>query len=185
MLFVTASGPERDTFEHIYRKYKNLLIHKARQITGDHMLAEDAASEAFIRIYRNLRKIGDPDSPRSVAFYVTIVKNAALTVVSKTSRDIAHEFDDEFAAMTDVEAEALANASRDALYAVIGALGEAMRDAVLLKYAHGLTHREIAKIMKLSENNVTVILHRARKALARALSDEISEEGNHEVYEKN
>ena len=173
MLFVIASGPERDVFDYIYGKYKNLLIHKAYQITGDFMLAEDAASEAFIRIYKNLCKVGDPDSPSSVAFYVTIVKNSALTILAKNKNLIPSEdIADEPAALTDIEETALSNASVDAVMAAIHELGDNMRDAFLLKYAHDLPHRDIAETLSLSENNVTVILHRARKLLAQKLRKE-------------
>ncbi len=63
LTFTDAS--ERDKFEYIFHKYKKLMMHKAYSVLGDYMLAEDAASEAFIRIYKNLRKIGDPDSPQT------------------------------------------------------------------------------------------------------------------------
>ena len=53
LLLAFSSAEEKDAFEYIYTRYKNLMLQKAYAILHDRMLAEDAVSEAFIRIYKN------------------------------------------------------------------------------------------------------------------------------------
>ena len=170
-LLLTFSSPdERDKFEYIFHKYKKLMLHKAYGILRDLMLAEDAASEAFIRIYKNLHKIENPDSPQTAAFVVTIVKNAALTMLEK-SRD-TEELDEEQGDGLDLEAQVLTQLSTERIFKIVDGLREELKSVFLLKYAHDLSHREIGGLLGISENNVTVRLHRARKSLAELLEKE-------------
>lgn len=85
-LFALASPAEGEAFEYIYTHYKGLMLQKAYGILRDPMLAEDAVSEAFIRIFKNMRKIEDPASNRCLAFVATITRNTALTMLHKERR---------------------------------------------------------------------------------------------------
>ncbi len=174
MIFTLSFGSEdeKSKFEYIYNRYKPLLMLRALKVLGDRMLAEDAVSEAFLRIYRNLGKVDNPDSPKSAAFFVTIVRNTSLTLL-KSRRNETVSFEEfEPQALDSPEREALMNASVEAIGAVLNRLGGEMKDAFMLKYSNDLPHREIAKILGTSENNVTVMLHRARKKLAEMLREE-------------
>lgn len=85
LLFVLASG-EEEAFAYLYSHYKGLMLQKAYAILHDRMLAEDAVSEAFLRIYRNRHKVDDPASDRSLSFVMTIVRNTALTLYNRERR---------------------------------------------------------------------------------------------------
>jgi RNA polymerase sigma-70 factor (ECF subfamily) len=136
------------------------------------MLAEDAVSEAYIRIYYNLNKIEGVNSPLSIAFMTTIVKNCALTLLRKNSSEIVEEeVLEEAADSFDLEAEVLNGVSAEEVYAMLGTLEEQLRDIFILKYAYDLSHSEIAAHTGLTENNVTVKLHRTKKRLKELLSE--------------
>ena len=172
-LILTFATPyERDKFEYIFHKYKKLMLHKAYGVLRDYMLAEDAASEAFIRLYKNLHKIGDPDSPQTAAFVVTIVKNVALSMLEREKGRDAEPLAEEQQDSLDLEAEVLAQLSTETIYRVIDGLKEELRSVFLLRYAQDLSHREIGELLGISENNVTVRLHRAKRALAELLRGE-------------
>ena len=170
LIFTFADKSEAEKFEYLYRKYKNLLYYKAWEILHDPMAAEDALSETMIRVYRNMDKIGDPDSPQSAAFLVTIARNASLTLLKK--RKAAGELmadeepDEELADAFDLESSVLDSISEERLCLIIGRLDEESRNIFVLKYAYDLSHREIAMQTGLTENNVTVRLHRTKKKLA-------------------
>ena len=85
LLFVLALG-EEEAFAYLYSPYKGLMLQKAYAILHDRMLAEDAVSEAFLRIYRNRHKVDDPASDRSLSFVMTIVRNTALTLYNRERR---------------------------------------------------------------------------------------------------
>jgi RNA polymerase sigma-70 factor (ECF subfamily) len=170
-VFETKS--EQAKFEYLYARYKNLLLTKALRILRDPMLAEDAVSEAYIRIYRNLDKIEDPNSPRSIAFITTIVKNCALTMLRKRSPEQVEETFEDIADSYDLEAGVLSGISAQEVYAMLGTIEEQLRNIFVLKYAYDLPHSEIAAQLGLTENNVTVKLHRAKKKLKMLLSERV------------
>jgi RNA polymerase sigma-70 factor (ECF subfamily) len=172
IVFAFAAEADRDKFAYLYDKYKNLLFRKAWEILRDDMLAEDAVSEAYIRVYRNLGKVEDPDSPRSVAFLATIVRNAALTIYGKNKAEIPDEFEEDRADPQVLEDMAAANISSERIYRIIGNLDEPLRNLFVLKYAYDIPHKEIADQMGITENSVNVKLHRVRKLLAEAVRNE-------------
>ena len=171
LLFVFATVQDQDKFEYIFNKYKKLMLHKAHGILLDYHLAEDAASEAFIRIYKNLHKIDDPDSPQSAAFVVTIVKNVALTMLRQMKSYAAEEYDEEQHDTFDLEEYALSQVNAEQIYTLVDQLGEEMKSVFLLRYSYDLSHKEIGQMLGISENNVTVRLHRAKKKLAVLLQE--------------
>ena len=170
-----ATDSDRDKFDLIFRKYKNLMLYKAHEILKDPYLAEDAVSDAFLRIYKNIHKISDPLSNQSIAFIVTIVKNAALTLNKKAVRirseyvgsEVLEDVRDD---ASDLETRAISNIAADNIYRLIDGLSEKYRQVFLLSYAHGCSHREIGEILGMTEGNVTVTLYRAKKALMVMLS---------------
>ena len=174
LILTFSSADERDKFELLYTRYKSLLLHKAYGILHDSSLAEDAVSEAYLRVYRNLHKIDDPESPSAAAFLVTIVKNTALTLLQKERRQPALEFEeaapvaDDF----DLEAEVIGRMNADDIGRVVESLSEDLRAVFVLRYAYDMPHREIGKALGITENNVTVRLHRARRKLAESLKKE-------------
>ena len=175
LIFTFASEGEAEKFEYMYRKYKNLLYYKAWDILHDQMAAEDALSETMIRVYRNMEKIGDPDSPESAAFLATIVRNVSLTLLKKQKSAPApmedEEPDETIADPFDLEETVLDGISEERLCLVVGKLDEVSRNIFILKHAYDLSHQEIASQMGLSENNVTVRLHRTRKKLAAMVTE--------------
>lgn len=165
------SEQERDKFEYIFAKYRKLMLHKAYGILRDYHLAEDAASEAFIRIYKNIHKIGDPASNQTIAFVVTIVKNTALTMLQKVQNYATEEYDEEQASDFDLEESTISTLGSERIYQMVDSLGEEMKSVFILRYTHDMSHKEIGEMLGISENNVTVRLHRAKKKLASMLEE--------------
>jgi RNA polymerase sigma-70 factor (ECF subfamily) len=171
LLFVFATEQERDKFEYIFRKYNRLMLHKAYGILQDYHLAEDATSEAFIRIHKNMHKIDDPTDKKSIAFIITIVKNVSLTMLKKERSYNTEEYDEELQDDFNLEESTISQLSSEFIYQTVDKLGEEMKAVFLLRYVSELSHKEIARILGISENNVTVRLHRAKKKLAELLSE--------------
>lgn len=168
LLLAFSSPEERDRFEYLYHKYKNLCLKKAYEILRDYALAEDAVSEAYLRVYKNLHKIEDPDSGRAAAFLVTITRNVALTMRSKEKKNL-EELDEEQQDPFELEEFALSQEFAQGAYQLLEQVGEELRSVFILKFAYDMSHREIARALNISENNVGVRLHRAKKKLADLL----------------
>ena len=172
LFFVFPDEAEKNKFEYIYEKYKKLMLYKAHEILHDYSLAEDAVSEAFIRIYKNLEKIEDPDSNMSVGFIVTIVRNVSLTMVKKERQWDHEEINEEITGDVQIETKVLSDISVNRIIEITDQLGEDLKSVFLLKYAQELSHREIADILNITENNVTVRIHRAKKKMCELLTKE-------------
>ena len=167
IILAFATEADRDKFEQLFERYRRLLLHKAYGILRDYSLAEDAVSEAFIRIYKNMGKIDDIASSRTVSFLVTIVKNTALTILGKQKPYLVLEEGLEAEETEDnPEDKVLSAAITQDMLKLVDLLNEELRAPFLLKYAHDLPHKEIAGLLHISENNVTVRIHRAKKKLA-------------------
>lgn len=169
LILTFSSQSEKDKFEQIYNKYKRLMLYKAYGILKDSMLAEDAVSEAFIRIYKNLEKIEDTEAKQTVAFVMTIVRNTAINLLNKQKKNVMLDFDAQQEDSFDLEQHVLGKITAEQVTILVERLGDEMRDVFILKYAYDLPHKEIAGLLSITENHVTVRLHRARKRMAKLL----------------
>lgn len=167
-----------DKFNYLYNQYKNLMLKKAYDILKDYSLAEDATSEAYLRIYRNLHKIDDPKSNATISYMVVIVKNVAFTMLDKEKKQNSDNLDElteqgkEPADEVVLEENLISKLSSEQIFALVNDLKEEYRSVFLLKYGQDLSHKEIASLLQISENNVTVRLHRAKTALQKKLVKE-------------
>ena len=171
MIFLAFSTPDdKRKFDYIYTRYNKLLLYKAYTILQDISLAEDAVSEAFIRVYKNLNKIEDSDSGKTAAFLVIIVRNCAITILNKRRKDSPANIDDlDLAAPGGVEESVISECTAADIMKVIGELKDNLKEPFLLKYAYDMSHKEIANVLNLSESNVTVRIHRAKAKIAQLL----------------
>lgn len=168
LVFLFADAAELEKFEALYTRYKGLLLYKARGILGD-ALAEDAVSEAFVRVYRNLHKIGEVGSPQTASFLVTIVRNAALTILAHEKKGAGEVMDDAIPDRFDLESSVVSALTERDMFRAVDRLAEDLRAVFVLRYAHGLSGREIARTLDISESNVNVRLHRAKRKLSEFL----------------
>ncbi|MCL2461257.1 MAG: sigma-70 family RNA polymerase sigma factor [Defluviitaleaceae bacterium] len=178
MIFLVLSfetETEKDKFELIYNRYKKLLLYKAYNILRDYELAQDAVSEAFIRVYRNLRKLDDPKSGKTAAYLVMIVRNVSITLLNKQKKagvkDSRDEYDFEKADSYDLEQAVVSENSASGLLKVVGQLKDELKTPFLLKYAYDMSNKEIAALLNITESNAAVRIHRARAKLTEMLRE--------------
>ena len=68
----------RKKFEQLYEKYHNLMYHRAYEIMNDEQIAEDAVSEALIKLAINLHNVGEAESTSAKAFTMQILEHTAI-----------------------------------------------------------------------------------------------------------
>jgi RNA polymerase sigma-70 factor (ECF subfamily) len=144
--------------------------------------AEDAMQEALIKTYRYIARIRDPGAFRPWLYRT--VRNACLMgrrkrvgeparlqpidelldAIGGAERGVRH-------AGRDPEQIAGNTALRRRLKAALRTLPAAYRSIVFLREMEGLSTREVAAVMGISEDNVKTRLHRARLALQAALAE--------------
>lgn len=66
-LFLALIDTEEDKikFVTLYEKYRKLMFYIANDILKDTDLAEDAVQEAFFRIAKNFKKVGEISCPQT------------------------------------------------------------------------------------------------------------------------
>lgn len=177
-LMLIDSDKDKDKFEQIYINYKGSMFKVANAILNDVGLAEDAVHQSFIKIMNNLHKIDDIFCNKTRAFIVIIVRNTAIDMYRKRKKhniiyleNIEKEPIDENISPPGF---VIAEESFELMKNNISKIPQIYSDVIVLRYINGFTNSEIAKTLNISNGNVRVRLHRARKMLLEIIKKEAS-----------
>ena len=152
---------ERSKFEQIYLEYRGLMYHVAYEILHNDQDAEDAVHQAFVKIAENIKKIDAPVCPKTHSYVVTIVEHQAIDQYRKRQKYQTVELIEEIQG-TNAHYE-----GDNDLTKCILKLPARYREMILLRYHHGYTVREIAKIMGLSLQAAIKLDQRAKNKLKK------------------
>jgi RNA polymerase sigma-70 factor (ECF subfamily) len=161
-------------FELIMRRHNQRLFRVARAVLRNDDEAEDVVQETYLRAYAHLAQF---EGRSSVATWLSrIAFHEALRRRRNRQRQhIAEGLDPDRTTAVASEApvdEALVRTElRTALASAIDSLPDGLRAVVMLRLVEGLDTRETAESLHLSESNVKVSLHRARRLLSDSLLD--------------
>lgn len=162
-------------FEQAYNKYKGKMISLAYNITGNYHDAEEAVSSAFFKIADNFVKLKARTGQERAAYYCVVAKNCAYDVIRERNRrsEIPLEEDDDIPDMSsDVSDEVLSNYGYQHVIEAIRSLPEIYAQALYLQNVTGLSIREIATDLGITEAVVRKRLERARCKLRQLLDDQ-------------
>jgi RNA polymerase sigma-70 factor (ECF subfamily) len=164
--------------EEIMARYKRPILEFTYRMLGSAEDAEDVAQETFVKAYRHIRSY----RPRALfsTWLFQIARNAALDRARQRARRGIFQSLEKFGAdspdvglarqggkspATDLQAletgEAVARA--------VAALPEDQRTVIVLAEYNGMSHAEIAAVMKCSERAVEGRLYRAKQFLQKQL----------------
>ena len=146
-------------FETIYLENRQMMYALAYRILHNQEDAEDAVHQAFVKIAENISKIFDPKCPKTRAYIVTIVENQAIDLYNSKKRHPHLPFEEAVAGMT-VEYH-----GDNGLAACMAKLPANYRHILLLKYHHGYTTREAAKLLGITLSNASKLDQRAKAKL--------------------
>ena len=151
-----------DIIDALYRLYEQSMYFEAYKILHDEYLAEDAVHEAFLRLIRNRSKIADPRSPAVRRYAYKAVRSAALDLYrkQKKQRENCLVLDETIENTTAAE-EVMTNLPLSLLAELPPKYASVMRCLFL----DGLSVRETAAVLKISESLVRKRCERARKLL--------------------
>lgn len=162
------SDINRKKFEQLYQDYDDVMFLKAKSLVEDEDAADDIVSESWLKLARNLDKIGMVASPNVQAYVMQTVERTAIDYFRERKRGqtVSIEMVEELAA-PDIESFTGSN-----LAGAILQLPLPYQQAILLKYAQGYNTREIASILECTVSRVEKLLSRGKKQLRQLLDKE-------------
>lgn len=158
-----------DELEKLYIKYHRELLLYAFSLCKDYHTAEDLVSDTFFKAMMSL----DIESLYIKFWLFRVCKNLFVDRVRQDKKMIKlNAFDDmEITEETPLD-KLIYNEENKQLYRVVMNLRPSYREIIILFYYCDMSLREIAKSTGLKENNVRVLLFRARKKLKSLLEGE-------------
>ena len=164
----------------LYHEHKNWMLGYARRFVQDDHRAGDVVQSAFIRVIKYIDRMEDL-SPRAMTGYLMrIVKSTAIDLERKTKHGTSLPPDSDEFLLEDgdgsAEKMALNSLSLGLVKEHLGRMDDKYSLALILKYTMGFSHKEIANMLDISENNARARCFRARKMLIEAIGEELDDE---------
>ena len=161
---VAVQAAVHDLFE---RHGERVLAYCGRRLRSQEE-AEDALQTTFLYACRGLQRGVVPDI--EIAWLLKIAHNVCLSTWDADRRRRRLELVQDPEQLEAISPAAPSGRENTlALEAALGDLSELQRKAILLREWRGLSYREIAKELELSQSAVETLLFRARRTLARSL----------------
>ena len=167
-----ARRGDRDAFNELVRATYRDIYALAYRLTGNREDAGDVVQDAYVRAYRAIRRFRG-DSSFSTWMY-RITSNCASTHLSRRSRQRTEELSSDVPIVDlrpeqDPSLRAEAAVLRHHIDRAIRSLPERLRQVVVLRDLHDLSHSEIAAELGITTSAAKVRLHRARQRLRAVL----------------
>lgn len=166
-LVARARQGDLDAFERLVARHRTRVARIARQIVGDREAAQDIAQEALVRAFRALPSLRDGE--RFGPWLNTITRR----VGAQWLRDDNHRptaMDGELVRGMPVLWGSLPEPPTELVervQAVLAALSQRDRRAMILHYLEGRSCEEIAAALGVSNGSVRLILHHSRRKVRK------------------
>lgn len=153
---------------------KNMLYRLALRITLSETEAEDVVQDTLIKVWNRRASWDDINSME--AFCSAICRNIALDRIRKSAGDqqsldhIAHETADPSTG-SNPEAKAIVSDKVALIRRLFNQLPEKQRTVMQLREIEGMSYKEIAEAMAISEEQVKVNLFRARQTIRKKYTE--------------
>lgn len=163
-------------FGDLYREYDKKLYSIALRYVRNHHDAEEIVQDTFLKIYKVIEKVHNLPREKIAPFIVICIKHTAFDLIEKKRKrvetvdliydDDGEEKEYEVADDSPLPDEIVISKERAMnLGRCIDSLSEKQRHIILLRYYYGLSEKEIADLMSMSESAVSSCVDRAKKSL--------------------
>lgn len=173
----SVAGDE-DAFRDLVERHESQVYRLALQLLGDPVSAEEAAQEAFVRLYRSL------DSLRGEARLSTWLHRVTVNLCRDEQRRLKRaerftDLDDAAPKLVvlgsqtdDLEREEM----RQRIRAALERLPEHQKEAIVLRYLSELSYAEISEVTGASPNTVASRVYRGLRRLGGLLGADRGQE---------
>jgi RNA polymerase sigma factor (sigma-70 family) len=161
-------APEADATRALYEQYANQVFRYCLHQLGSREEAEDAVQSTFLNAFRGIKRGVVPDL--EAAWLFKIAHNVCLSRRRSAWRRGRIESPADFEVIEELAPAPSRRADElIGLQDVLERLPETQRRAILLREWQGLSYREIADELELSQSAVETLIFRARRSLASGL----------------
>ncbi|MEM8530545.1 MAG: sigma-70 family RNA polymerase sigma factor [Chloroflexota bacterium] len=173
-------------FEMLVARYKNRVFAVAYRILGSHQDAEDQTQEVFLKVYRGIKKLKEPETLESWLYQITSntcldalrqqQRRPILASLSQQAGVVDEKTDTKNATATQPEVAALHHELRWCLEQTIHNLHITQRMLIVLRDIEGRSYDDIATILDIGLSAVKMRIHRARlqfQALLQAICPDV------------
>ena len=173
VLVVRLKAGDERAFEELVGLYRERLYRVAWRILRDDESAEDAAQEAFIKVYRHIARFEERSSLYTWMYRITV--NIAL---NKLKRDkfrqmvpLGDMIQRDTSPRSDPARMAMGSEVVERVKAAVKTLPDKQRAVFTLKFYEGLSHKEIAEVVGCSEGTSKANYFHAIRKLSKQLGD--------------
>ena len=171
----SAQG-DKEAFAELYKAASGFIYNVAYRIAGNREDAQEAAQEAFLRIFKYLKSFKFQSSFKTWVYRITV--NAALTIRKKARAEQNRqvEFQENILTGTAGQEPAAENEIERSLNEkkisdLLNTLNPEQRACMVLREIEGLSYKEIAQALNININTVRTRLKRARETLLKRGGD--------------
>ena len=156
-LMMIESDEDKNKFEILYEKYRNLMYKVAFNVVKDEYFAEDAVHDTFVKIAKNMSEIGDVEDKKTRNFIMVVTKNTALDSYRKRTES------------ADSAEEDYEGSTENRVLDIIRNMSDGYKNVFLLKYVNGLSNGEIADVLGITEATIRKRLSRGKEIIENTL----------------
>ncbi|MFZ5392025.1 MAG: RNA polymerase sigma factor [Patescibacteria group bacterium] len=151
-------------FEQLYNLYFPKIYGFVYKRVGQKQICEDIVSEVFMKVFTNLKDYRD----QGMSFGCWVYKIATNKLIDyyrsgKKQMVVGVEMMENIGSKENIGEQTANKMEVEEIQTVISTLAENYQQIINLKFFAELSNQEIAKILKISENNAGVIIFRALK----------------------
>lgn len=171
-LLTSARQLEPAALARIHDRYYEPIYRYAHYRTGDAQIAEDAASEVFVRLLDALQNGKAPrQSLRGWLFGTAshIVNDHFRRLYRSQTEDLDGHSELPASADADPEHQLQVSLKHDQLRNALTHLTNDQQHVITLRFGQGMSHQEVAELLGKSEGAVKLLQFRALRALRQIL----------------
>lgn len=168
---IIKNNEEKLKVEKLYIKYNRLMYKVAYNILNDKYTSEDAVQLSFIKVIKNLNKIDEIESKKTLKFLITICKNTAIDIYNK-KKNFNKYLVKESLSNDIVSEKIIGNENLNELLEIIYKLKSIDKEVIILKFIFNYSVIEISKMLNINIKTVQKRIERAKLRLLKELKKE-------------
>lgn len=174
-LVLAARAGDESAFAQLVRIYQNKAVAYAASVLTDYQLGEDAAQEAFVDVYRELKSLREPGAFEAWLRAIIFKHCDRITRRKQFWAEVLDAGRETPSASPSLDQQLQSQDSAASLWEGIEKLQPTERTVVLLYYMGEHSQSSVATFLGITENTVKTRLYSARRRLKRFLTARMEE----------